>query len=111
MKWDVFKNGSGIQDSSAAAQLFQCADDDLADCLLKVDPKITSRNIDTVLEKMKSLAVIPIALGVLRAELLGMEQKRDEQFRSFFQACVERQKPANFLLPSNASVEREKSWI
>ena len=29
---------------------------------------------------MKSLAVIPIAIGVVRAELLNMKQKRDEPF-------------------------------
>ena len=32
---------------------------------------------------MQSLAVVPIATGVLRAELLQMRQFRDEPFRTF----------------------------
>ena len=35
------------------------------------------------MSKMKSLAVIPVALGVVRAELLSMNQHRDESFRTF----------------------------
>ena len=32
---------------------------------------------------MKTLAVIPVAKGILRSELLSMSQKRDETFRAF----------------------------
>ena len=82
-KWNVFKSGSGIPDNLAAAQLFQCADEALGDSLLKIDPNIVDTTVDTVLGKMKSLAVIPVAISVLRAELLEMKQKRDEPFRTF----------------------------
>ena len=82
-KWNVFKSGSGIPDNLAAAQLFQCADEALGDSLLKIDPNIVDTTVDTVLGKMKSFAVIPVAISVLRAELLEMKQKRDEPFRTF----------------------------
>ena len=82
-KWKVFQSGSGITDEFAPAQLFQCADDALSDSLLKVDPQITSRPLSVLIDTMKSLSVIPVAIGVIRADLLNLKQKRDEQFRAF----------------------------
>ena len=55
----------------------------LGDAVLKVDPEITSQSLEIVIATMKELAVIPVATGVLRSELLDMKQKRDEQFRTF----------------------------
>ena len=39
--------------------------------------------MEQLLETMRSLAVIPVATGVLRTELLQLRQERDEPFRSF----------------------------
>ena len=63
--------------------MIQCATDTLGDAVLKVRPKITDAPVDECLKLMKSLAVIPVAKGVLRSELLSMSQKRDETFRAF----------------------------
>ena len=63
--------------------MFQCADEDLADSLLKSEANISSQPLDAVLKKMKALAVIPTAIVVLRSDLLDMKQKRDEPFRGF----------------------------
>ena len=41
-RWNVFRIGSGIDDSSAAPQLFQCATSTLGDALLKNDAKPTN---------------------------------------------------------------------
>ena len=82
-RWNVFQSGSGIDGNSAAPQLFQCANETLGDALLKVDPDITNKSKEIVLATMKALAVIPVAIGVLRSELLEMKQKRDESFRAF----------------------------
>ena len=81
--WNVFRAGSGIDALSAPAQLFQCSNDALGDVLLKVDPEITTRSIDIVIATMKALAVIPVATGVRRSELLELKQCRDEAFRAF----------------------------
>ena len=51
--------------------------------MLMVDSNITAKSTNDVLELMKSLTVIPVAIGVLRAKLLGMKQKRDEPLRTF----------------------------
>ena len=82
-KWKVFLSGSGISEEFAPAQLFQCADDALSDSLLKVDPNITDQPLSIIMDMMKTLAVVPVAIGVIRADLLEMKQKRDEPFRAF----------------------------
>ena len=53
--------------------LFQCADTTLGDALLKTDSDIVSKDVDQVLAAMEKLAVIPVAIGILRAELLNIK--------------------------------------
>ena len=82
-RWETFKLGSGISEDAAPIQLFQCASEALGDLLLKADPKITTRKTSDVIKAMKQLAVIPVARGVTRAELLQMRQSSDEPVRTF----------------------------
>ena len=82
-RWNNFRIGSNIGDSIASVQLLQCAGDDLSEMLLKADSRLTERPIDEVLLAMKSLAVIPVAKGIVRAELMQMHQANDESFRAF----------------------------
>ena len=82
-RWENFREGSSISDSVASVQLLQCAGDELSEMLLKTDPDITSRPLTDVLREMKSLAVIPVAKGIVRAELMQLRQANDESFRAF----------------------------
>ena len=82
-RWEVFRTGSGIDDASAPSQLFQCAGTKLGDSLLKANPHAASDTLPQLLAAMRSLAVIPVATGVLRTELLQLRQERDEPFRTF----------------------------
>ena len=82
-RWEAYRSGSGISTAAAAIQLFQCAEQELADLLLKSNPDVTSRQVEAVLEAMRVLAVIPVARGVVRAEFMQMKQKNDENFRLF----------------------------
>ena len=82
-RWNVFQTGSGIDDAFAAPQLFQCAEPTLNDTLLRAHPTITSSLVNDVLDAMRALAVVPVATCVLRGELLGLGQERDEAFRAF----------------------------
>ena len=82
-RWEVFKSGSGINNASAPAQLFQCAGPELGDSLLKANPNAASENLTELLAAMRSLAIIPVATCVLRTELLQLRQERDEPFRTF----------------------------
>ncbi|KAK3755963.1 hypothetical protein QZH41_005447 [Actinostola sp. cb2023] len=82
-RWEVFRTGSGIDNASAPAQLFQCAGLELGDSILKANPDAASDNLPQLLAAMRSLAVIPVATGILRTELLQLRQERDEAFRAF----------------------------
>ena len=82
-RWEVFRTGSGIDDESAPSQLFQCAGADLGDSLLKTNPNIVTKTLSQILTAMRSLAVIPVATGVLRTELMQLRQERDEPIRAF----------------------------
>ena len=82
-RWDVFVSASDLDPDASSSQLFQCAGDELGDNLLKTDPSIVSKPTSIVTGAMKSLAVIVVATGVLRAELVRMQQKRDESLRTF----------------------------
>ena len=74
----------GLDDESAASQLFQCAEQaGLGDAILKTDAEAATKPLSDLLAAMRSLAVIPIATGVLRADLPHMHQERDEPFRAF----------------------------
>ena len=82
-RWEAFKVGSAITETTAPMQLFQCASETLGDLILKHDPLIHTKDIKTVLEAMQSFAVIPVATGVRRAELMQLRQAPDENFRTF----------------------------
>ena len=82
-RWENFRIGSNIRDGTASVQLLQCAGDELSEMLLKTDPEISSRPTTEVLSAMKSFAVIPVAIGIVRDELMQMHQANDESFRSF----------------------------
>jgi hypothetical protein len=51
--------------------------------VLKANPAIVSRSFDEVFAAIRRLAVIPVAISVMRAELLQLCQAPDEQFRAF----------------------------
>ena len=82
-RWNVFHTGSGINEGTAAVQLFQCAGPQLGDHILKTNPNATTDHPEQLLETMRSLAVIPVATSVLRTELIQLRQECDESFRSF----------------------------
>ena len=76
----MFRQGSGINEPSATAQLFQCASESLGDTLLKSDAEIVSKPLQELLSAMRRLAVIPVAIGVLPSDLMQMRQLH---FRAF----------------------------
>ena len=83
IRWNAFRTGSSIPPGLEATQLFQCASEALGDLILKSDPQIQSRSTQDVLNVMQSFAVIPVARGVLRAELMQLQQEPNEPFRTF----------------------------
>ena len=82
-RWDIFRVGSGIADVAAATQLLECAHDQLTNIILRADPTFAGRPVTDALKTLKSFAVVPVALGVLRSELSAMKQDPEEPFRTF----------------------------
>ena len=82
-RWEAFRRVAGFSEATASAQLFHCATEALGDVLLKSDPHMATRPLDHVLIAMRTLAVIPVSRGVIRAELMRMDQSPDEAFRTF----------------------------
>ena len=102
-KWNMYKEGERITGSDVSYHLFQCAESALGDALLKSDPNISSKGETEILKQMKNLAVIPVATGIVRAELLEMRNifvmKRSRSLRLGY---VERLRPVNTILASLA---------
>ena len=82
-RWDTFRIGSGITDASATGQLLECTSEDLGNIAIRAYPTFTNLPIADATKILKSLAVVPVALGVLRSELSSMVQGPDEAFRTF----------------------------
>ena len=82
-RWNTFRLGSGVTDEAASGQLLKCTDGQLGDIVLRADPTFTTRPLVEALKTLKLIAVVPVALGVLRSELYAMRQDLEEPFRTF----------------------------
>jgi hypothetical protein len=82
-RWEAYRGVAKFSTANASAQLFHCATEALGDVLLKLDAALTTRNLDQVTTAMRTLAIIPVARGVTRAELMRIDQSPDEAFRTF----------------------------
>ena len=82
-RWETYRTGSGITDESAAAQLLECTTEELGNITLRAYPRFTTSTREESVRILKSLAVVPVALGVIRTELSSMIQGPDELFRTF----------------------------
>lgn len=109
-RWENFRMGSNIRHCIAPVQLLQCAEEDLSEMLLKTEPKIASLPIDEVLSLMKSLAVIPVAKGIVRAELMQMRQANDESFRAFAAKVRGKAETCGFTLAASCPCQCEHQF-
>ena len=100
-RWETFRKGSRIVDEEAVAQLFECASPELSTLVLKLDQDVTSRGTEEVLSLMYSLAVIPVAKGVIRSELMKLEQKDGESFRTFAARVKGKAETCGFLVKTS----------
>ena len=82
-RWETFRTGSSISDGAASGQLLECTNEQLGNIVLRATPAFTSLQLQDALKTLNTLAVIPVALGVTRSELLAMRQDPDEPFRTF----------------------------
>ena len=81
-RWETYKTGSGISDASGPGQLLECTSEELGNIVLRAHPAFTSKRLADAILLLCELAVVPVALGVLRSELSAMIQD-DEPIRTF----------------------------
>ena len=77
------QDGIRLSEATASMQLIKCASEPLRNLLLMADPNIQSKSIDKVKSIMRQFAVIPVAIGVRRTELMQLRHASDELFRTF----------------------------
>ena len=84
-RWDLFKNGTQLTLNETTQQLFQCCDDALGNDLIRGNSNIVTNSTEQeLLDAIKKLAVIPVAISVRRSDLLSIRQCDGESIRTFF---------------------------
>ena len=81
--WKLYKKGAGLSEAERGLQLIYCCDEELLEQLLRADPDIAAKPEADQLESIRKLAVVPVAMGVRRAEMLNMAQDVGELPRAF----------------------------
>ena len=82
-RWTMFERGTEMTQEETIQQLFNCCDMDLGDEILRGHPNSVSGTVNGLMEVIKKLAVLPVALSVRRAELISTKQDHGEGIHSF----------------------------
>ena len=64
-------------------QLLYCCESQLMEMVLGVDPQIATRTQVQAMAVIKRMALVPVAMGVRRAEMLALRQNPGELSRGF----------------------------
>ena len=83
IQWDIYRDGSGLSPADQPRQLLHTCDQDLLEFVLRSNPDIVNKSVDEIMAAIKKLAVVPVAMGVRRAEMLSMKQDMGDLARSF----------------------------
>ena len=67
-RWTIFSTGTNIPTTSAVSHLLECTSEDLGDIVLRAHPNFTTKPMDEALRLLKALAVVPVALGVVKKQ-------------------------------------------
>ena len=68
--------------------------------MLASDPRLMSESESYVAKLIESIAVIKVAIGVRRAELMNLHQYHDEPFRTFANRVQSKAETCNFTTVS-----------
>ena len=82
-RWDMFQNGTELSPNQVTAQLLACCEPELEAALFREDPTLANKTKDEVLNAMKRLTVLSVALSVRRAKLLQTRQDPGENVRQY----------------------------
>ena len=71
-RWTLFVRGTAMTTEETVQQLFECCSEDLGDDILRGHPNSVSGTVEELLEVIKKLSVLPVAISVRRSELIGI---------------------------------------
>ena len=83
IQWDIYCDGSGLSPDDCPRQLLHICDQELLEFVLQSNPDIVNKTVEEIMAAIKRLAVVPVAMGVRRAEMLSMKQHMGELARYF----------------------------
>ena len=63
-RWKLFKRGTHLSEEETVQQLFQCCEEELGDAILKSYSDAVTGTEEQLLQAIKQLAVIPVAICV-----------------------------------------------
>merc|ERR1712237_265090 len=81
--WGLYKTGASLSNEEYGLQLIYCCDEELLEQLIRADPNLVDKPENEQLASIRKLAVVPVAMGVRRSELLNMTQDVGELARSY----------------------------
>ena len=96
--WSLYKTGAGLSASDCSLQLIYCCDQELTEQVIRADPEIMKKSEDEQLEAIRRLAVVPVAMGVRRSELLNLSQDVGELSRAFLSRVQGKTATCNFTV-------------
>ena len=96
--WNLYKSGAGLSTSECSLQLIYCCDQELMEQVIRADPDITKKSEEDQLKSIRKLAVVPVAMGVRRSELLNLSQDVGEPSRAFLSRVQGKAATCNFTV-------------
>lgn len=82
-RWEMFRSGTDLGAGQITPHLLACCEPELEAALFREDPTLASRTEEEVLDAMKRLTVLRVALSVRRATLLQTKQDPGEHVRQY----------------------------
>ena len=83
-EWKRFKRITNLPTDEIADQLLHCCERPLARLLLKENPQIVEEGETALIEAIKRMAVLQVAISVRRTKLLSTRQEPGQMFREFY---------------------------
>ena len=79
----ICKKGAGLSEVECGLQVIYCCDKELIEQLFRADPNIVTKPENKQIESIRKLAVVPVAMGVRRSEMLNISQDVGELSKTF----------------------------
>ena len=98
-QWSRFSVGCNIVDDQLTTQAIACFSDELVSTADKAISDMGALAVAALLTQVKTIAVLPVAVGILRATANSAKQASGERFQTFAAKVRGLTTDCNYLLP------------